>query len=92
MVIYGVLQSIGAEAVFALGGYRRWGLITMVVAGVAAGLASLPYSWWDYGYLSLDPSLLVIMLVTRTVGGAIAGALVATSSATPAALRGVAFP
>ncbi len=75
LVIYGVLQSIGAEAVFALGGYRRWGFITMVVAGVAAGLASLPYSWWDYGYLSLDPSLLVIMLVTRTVGVAIAGAL-----------------
>jgi energy-coupling factor transport system substrate-specific component len=73
LVIYGVMQSVGAEAVFALGGYRRWGLATMTLAGVAAGLVSLPYSWWDYGYLSLDPTLLGIMLVTRTIGVAVAG-------------------
>lgn len=73
LVIYGLLQSIGAEAVFALFGYRRWTLVTMVIAGVAAGLVSLPYSWWDYGYFELDVPVLVTMLVTRTVGVAVAG-------------------
>ena len=72
-MIYGLLQSIGAEAVFALFGYRRWTLVTMVIAGVAAGLVSLPYSWWDYGYFELDVPVLVTMLVTRTVGVAVAG-------------------
>ena len=75
LVIYGVLQSIGAEATFALFGYRRWTLATMVIAGVAAGLVSLPYSWWDYGYFALDVPVLVTMLVTRTLGVAIAGIL-----------------
>lgn len=76
LVIYGVMQSVGAEVVFAVGGYRRWGLPTMIVAGVAAGLVSLPYSWWDYGYLtSLDPTVLAIMFATRTVGVAVAGAV-----------------
>lgn len=73
LVIYGVLQSIGAEAVFAIFGYRRWTLVTMVIAGIAAGLVSLPYSWWEYGYFELDVPVLATMLVTRTVGVAVAG-------------------
>lgn len=94
LVIYGVMQSIGAEAAFALGGYRRWGMVTMVVAGVAAGLASLPYSWWDYGYLSLDPGLLAVMFVTRIVGVAIAGGaakLLGDALAATGVLNGVAI-
>ncbi len=75
LVIYGVLQSIGAEATFALFGYRRWTLVTMVLAGIVAGLVSLPYSWWDYGYFGLDTPVLLVMLVTRTIGVAVAGVI-----------------
>ena len=42
---------------------------------VLASLAELPYSWWDYGYFELDLPVLATMLVTRTVGVAVAGVI-----------------
>jgi len=39
-VWYGLLQGLGPEVVFALLLYRRWGLPTALMAGVAAGLVA----------------------------------------------------
>lgn len=75
LVVTGLMQALGPELVFAATGYRRWGWGTMLVAGVAAGLVALPWNWFRLGYFALDPSFLVVLLLIRIAGGALAGAL-----------------
>lgn len=39
VLYYGLIQGVGAEVVFLLGRYRRWGLPAALLAGAGAGLA-----------------------------------------------------
>jgi energy-coupling factor transport system permease protein len=39
-IVYGVMQGAAAELVFAFGLYRRWGLVTAILAAAAAGAAA----------------------------------------------------
>ncbi|PSL01884.1 energy-coupling factor transport system substrate-specific component [Haloactinopolyspora alba] len=71
----GVWQGLGAEVVFALLAYRRWGVVAAVFAGAGAGLAmgvyegfvlNAPYAWdWK----------IVYTLCAITTGVVIAGVL-----------------
>ncbi len=73
LVVTGMMEAIGAELVFAVTGYRRWGPLTMIVAGVAAALVALPWNWFRLGYFALDPSLLALLLGIRIMSGGAAG-------------------
>jgi energy-coupling factor transport system substrate-specific component len=75
LVVTGIMQALGPELVFAATGYRHWGWRTMLLAGLAAGLVALPWNWFRLGYFALPPALLLGLLATRLVGGALAGAL-----------------
>ncbi|MGH2356002.1 MAG: ECF transporter S component [Chloroflexota bacterium] len=75
LVVTGLMQALGPELVFAATGYRRWGWGTMLVAGMVAGLVALPWNWFRLGYFALDPGLLIVLLVARLIGGALAGTL-----------------
>ena len=41
IIVYGLMQGGAAELVFAMGLYRRWGLLTCLLAGAAAGAAAV---------------------------------------------------
>src|SRR5262249_26058784 len=69
----GMMEALGAELIFAATGYKRWNLMWMVGAGVAAALVALPWNWFRLGYFALGPGLLVALLAIRIFAGAIAG-------------------
>ncbi len=74
-IVYGVVQGLAVELVFAAFRYRRWELPVAVAAGAAAGLAAAVtdfisyYPSWSAGYKS---SYLVIVALS---GAVIAGGL-----------------
>lgn len=73
LLITGMMEALGAELVFAVTGYRRWGWATMIMAGIAAAVVALPWNWFRLGYFALDPTLLVVLLGVRILAGAAAG-------------------
>jgi len=86
VLISGLVQGGLAEVVFALGGYRRYDLLTLILASAAAALGSwvVDYAFW---YGTLEPQILILMLVARVISAALlsgvlgkglAGALAAT--------------
>ena len=64
-IVYGLMQGGGAELVFALGLYRRWGLPTALLAGAAAGAAAvlldLVIYWpsWGAAYQAIYAALVI---------------------------------
>ncbi|MFN4155314.1 MAG: ECF transporter S component [Paracoccaceae bacterium] len=75
LLVAGLVQGAGAEAVFAATRYRRWSLPVLMAAGVGAALASFAYTWIRFDYGSLAPGLLILMLVLRCASGALLGGL-----------------
>lgn len=72
----GLVQGLGAELVFALFLYRRWGFGAAVLAGIGAGLAMAVNDlivWYAGG---LTPEFAIVYTVAAAITGAvIAGAL-----------------
>ncbi len=70
LLISGLVQGGMAELVFALTGYRRYDLPTLMAAGAAAGVGSLvvDYLFW---YSDKTLGVLAIMLVARMISGAV---------------------
>ncbi|MEP6853602.1 MAG: ECF transporter S component [bacterium] len=50
IVVYGVLEGLGAELVFLLLRYRRWNLAAALGAGALAGVAMVTLDLWIYDY------------------------------------------
>lgn len=66
VIVYGLLQGLAAEAVWAAFRYRRWGLVPALLAGGAAGLVAglldtnLTYVAWSTGWkLAYVPTVMV---------------------------------
>ncbi len=70
LLLSGLVQGGMAELVFALTGYRRYDLPTLMLAGAAAGVGSLvvDYLFW---YSDKTLGVLAIMLVARLISGAL---------------------
>ena len=70
VLISGLAQGGLAEIVFALRGYRRYDLPTLIIASVAAALGSwvVDYAFW---YSTLEGHILILMLVARFISAAI---------------------
>jgi len=75
LLVTGLVQGAGAEAVFAVTRWRRYSLPVLMAAGVGAALASFGYTWIRFDYGSLAPGLLVAMFVLRCLSGALLGGL-----------------
>jgi len=73
LLITGMMEALGAELVFAVTGYKRWGWGTMIIAGIAAAIVAIPWNWFRLGYFALDPTLLIALLGVRVIAGAAAG-------------------
>ncbi len=70
LILSGLAQGGMAELVFALTGYRRYDLATLMAAGAAAGIGSMvvDYLFW---YSDKSLGILAIMLVLRLISGAV---------------------
>jgi len=74
VLISGLVQGGLAEVVFALRGYKRYDLPTLIVASIAAALGSwvVDYAFW---YSTLEVHILILMLIARVISAAILSGL-----------------
>ncbi|SKA02642.1 ECF transporter S component [Consotaella salsifontis] len=73
LVLSGLIQGAGAEAVFAATRWRNYSLPVLMAAGVGSAVFSFAYTWIRFDYGALAPGLLVAMFVLRSVSGALLG-------------------
>lgn len=94
-MLSGLVQGLGAEVVFAAGRYRRYSLAVLMLAGAAAGVASITldsffYSYWPqftggaiaagYAFVAISGAVLGGILA-KVLGDALARAGVLTGLA-----------
>lgn len=72
----GLVQGLGAELVFALFLYRRWGLGAAVLAGIGAGIAMAVNDLIVWYAASLTPEFAIIYVIAAIVTGAVIAGLV----------------
>lgn len=75
LLVTGLVQGAGAEAVFAATRWRNYSLPVLMAAGVGSAIFSFAYTWIRFDYGSLASTLLVIMFVLRCLSGALLGGL-----------------
>lgn len=75
LLVTGLVQGAGAEAVFAATRWKNYRLQVLMLAGVGAAIASFAYTWVRFDYGALAPGLLVTMFALRCLSGAILGGL-----------------
>ena len=75
LLVTGLVQGAGAEAVFAATRWRNYRLPVLIAAGIGAAVFSFVYTWIRFDYGALAPGLLVAMFVLRCLSGALLGGL-----------------
>lgn len=73
-LLYGVVQGLGAELIFALFFYRAWGLVAALVAGAGSGvaMAALDVTLW---YAGAGTPFIVIYSIASVVSGVVIAGL-----------------
>jgi energy-coupling factor transport system permease protein len=54
-IIYGLLQGLGAEVVFASRGWKDYRLIILMIAAVMSAAFGFVFEYWQYAYGNLEP-------------------------------------
>ncbi len=94
-IIYGVLQGLGAEIVFASRGWKNYNLFMLMAASVLSMLLGFVFEYWQYAYAELAVGVQAAYLLLRIpsalvlagwLGKALADALARTG-----VLRGMAL-
>lgn len=71
LMLYGLIQGLACEIVFAIVKYKSTSWMIAVLAGLAAALSTLPLDWY-YGYLGhLETWNLLLMVGLRVLSGAL---------------------
>lgn len=73
-LLYGAVQGLGAELIFAIFAYRAWGWIAALVAGLGSGLAMGILDLTLY-YAAAGPTFFFIYLISSVTSGALVGGL-----------------
>ncbi|MFB9309524.1 energy-coupling factor transport system substrate-specific component [Agromyces hippuratus] len=71
----GVMQGLGAELVFAVFAYRRFGLLPAMLAGAAAGAAAWTLELFTSGNLAKSAEFLGLYFTTVVISGAVLAGL-----------------
>jgi energy-coupling factor transport system permease protein len=75
LLLTGLVQGAGAEAVFAATRWRKYTLPVLMAAGIGAAVFSFVYTWIRFDYGALAPALLLVMFALRCASGALLGGL-----------------
>ncbi|MGI2326942.1 ECF transporter S component [Planococcus sp. YIM B11945] len=94
LLLSGAVQGLGAEAAFAVTGYKHFSLAIMMLAGAGSAVFSFVYGYFVSGYAALDPSFVALMFSLRVISGmviaGIGGKFIADSLLATGSLRGYA--
>ncbi|HOV37800.1 MAG TPA: ECF transporter S component [Spirochaetales bacterium] len=69
-LIWGLVQGLGSELVFAATKYKRWDQKTLILAGGIAGIFSYILDFFYSQYWTLQPWIWPIQLICIVAGGA----------------------
>ncbi|WP_214782800.1 ECF transporter S component [Exiguobacterium sp. s183] len=69
IILVGIVQGLGAEAVFAMTGYRRYELWVLMLAGFGSAVTSFVYTYFMSGFAMLEPEYVATMFGLRAVSG-----------------------
>ncbi|MHC9159906.1 MULTISPECIES: ECF transporter S component [Exiguobacterium] len=69
IILVGIVQGLGAEAVFAMTGYRRYELWVLMLAGFGSAVTSFVYTYFMSGFAVLEPGYVATMFGLRAVSG-----------------------
>lgn len=75
LILGGMIQGIGAEAVFAATRWRIYSTWLLMLAGVGSSVTSFIYGYFKSGYAVLDTWYVFAMFGTRVVSGALLAGL-----------------
>jgi energy-coupling factor transport system substrate-specific component len=73
-LVYGAVQGLGAELIFALFAYRLWNVVAALVAGAGAGIAMAGLDLTLY-YAGASPAFMAIYAVSSVVSGIVIAGL-----------------
>lgn len=89
VIVIGVVQGLGAEAVFLATRWKAYSLPVLLLAGMGSSVASFIYDLFVSGYAAYSPGYLLIMLVIRLVSGAVLAGLLGKAVSDSLAYMGV---
>ncbi|MGE8207132.1 ECF transporter S component [Heyndrickxia sp. NPDC080065] len=75
LLISGFIQGLGAEAVFAATGWKRYSTWVLMLAGVGASIFSFAWGYFISGFATLSTTYVLSMLVIRMISGALLAGL-----------------
>ena len=70
-LVWGLVQGLGAEAVFAATGYRKWNMFTIVAAAMMSATASFVLDYFYYGYAQMAVQLQLTQYLSFVVSSAV---------------------
>ena len=77
VVITGVIQGLGAEAGFALFGYKRWDVVSLLASGITAALFTMLQTVYIGGYSALSPGIIAATVIVRIISAVLFASLAA---------------
>ena len=69
IILVGIIQGLGAEAAFAVSGYKRYDLWVLMLAGFGAAVTSFAYTYVMGGLAALSPTYVATMFALRATSG-----------------------
>ncbi|KFI04469.1 ECF transporter S component [Bacillus spizizenii] len=89
VIVIGIVQGLGAEAVFLATRWKVYSLPILLLAGMGSSVASFFYDLFVSGYAAYSPGYLLIMLVIRLISGALLAGLLGKAISDSLAYTGV---
>ncbi|MBU5246771.1 ECF transporter S component [Bacillus sp. FSL K6-1012] len=89
VIVIGIVQGLGAEAVFLATRWKAYSLPVLLLAGMGSSVSSFIYDFFVSGYAAYSPGYLLIMLVIRLVSGAVLAGLLGKAVSDSLAYTGV---
>ncbi|MEK4699703.1 ECF transporter S component [Solibacillus sp. FSL R7-0668] len=71
LILSGVIQGLGAEAVFAATRYKRFDLWVLMLAGIGSAVFSFVYGYFLGGFVVYSTGYVALMLGLRIASGAL---------------------
>ncbi|MCM3740556.1 ECF transporter S component [Oceanobacillus luteolus] len=75
LIVTGMVQGIGAEAVFAATRWKNYSTWVLIAAGMGSSVTSFIYGYFMSGYAALATEYVIAMFVVRLISGALIAGL-----------------
>ena len=94
-IIYGVLQGLGAEVVFAARGWKDYRFVMLAIASILSAVFGFVFEYWQSGFAQLTPlfqaAYFLLRIPSALVLAAWLGKALADALARTGVLRGMAL-